>query len=470
MDNIDDTTNKNRLVSREEKYKGRSGDYVLKKLESTEVDTSTNPVLRERQKDWRDNTDQHRFKKNPDSFTSNDNRNINRFENFEVQGNKPPTVSSKQIYTDVDGEQYYVPVTRTKNSATQHSKEKNIAVDYYFSRMSSGEWPFFEDDVSEVSSTNQKAKFKSSEITDHVGKHIFKTDTEGEHRVMQEKQFQIPLKLDNVLKIDLAMKDNKSKVIFRKVKNTIKKDVDILLNAHLNVLKDMVEYDNEGLLHFDWLGSTVDVQSALKKLISLANIMHVRDDVHRSDKELFRYVLFLFKSALKTLIEAEEFSATNDGIHKTYQRLSKRKTLMPIINTKQFEAWREVKKYMREMRNLNIDIYDYLLNQFEYFLIDLSDSLTELHETIKEIAVVTKFKRQRWYQDLKDLYLSPMNKKVSLYLLLHLASSRLFGLIEESAKNGVEENLIDYVRTHKVEVERTREGICLCVKAAEGNK
>lgn len=68
---------------------------------------------------------------------------------------------------------------------------------------------------------------------------------------------------------------------------------------------------------------------------------------------------------------------------------------------------------------------------------------------------------------MKHLYLSPVNKDISLSLLLHLAASKLFSVIEDGARKGLEDNFIIFVQNHRAEVERTREDFIFVLRLLE---
>lgn len=141
--------------------------------------------------------------------------------------------------------------------------DKNIAVDYYFSRMNSEEQP-----LSDSNDTYKPIPDKRPTTVDKSN--LKNTRTLDKEKVIDEKRIQIPLNPDNILKIDLAVKDgNNVNIIFRNVKKPEPDKFEMYLNSYVNVMKDMVEHDNNGLRQYQWLGSTVDVQSAIDKLLQL---------------------------------------------------------------------------------------------------------------------------------------------------------------------------------------------------------
>lgn len=81
-----------------------------------------------------------------------------------------------------------------------------------------------------------------------------------------------------------------------------------------------------------------------------------------------------------------------------------------------------------------------------------------MHEAITNIAKITSFKKQNWFENIKELYLTTDEKHLR-EILLHLSFSRLVDLIEKSCENGLEKDFIQYMKSHKLESKRTLEEI-----------
>ncbi|CAK1593581.1 unnamed protein product [Parnassius mnemosyne] len=344
--------------------------------------------------------------------------------------------------------------TKFDRSYTHDPKKIDIAADYYYSRMNKDE-PLIYHTKPKIFLGDKNAvktdKGSKSEI-----KPAFKNI-----KVLQEKRLIIPFRNDSMLKIDLDMTEgNKMNIIFREVKRSERNKFRAYLSACLNVLKDMIEHDNKGLLVYDWLSSTVDIQSAIRKLFDLTNNLQKRRDVHYSDVELIKYIMYLFKSSNTRHEEdkRELIYKTRSGNHLEKHTV-KRKTPLPKNYHKKcgekiekpLQLW--IKQYKTKRTPL---VENNVLLEFEDFLTDLQESLYELHEAIKQIATVTKFNKQAWFNDLKVLHLLPVSRSKTLGLLLHLVTTKLFRLIEESAKSGLEENFVSYVQNHQAEVENTK--------------
>ncbi|CAG4955834.1 unnamed protein product [Parnassius apollo] len=258
-------------------------------------------------------------------------------------------------------------------------KENNVAVDYYFSRMNEEE-PLLHNIKPNIYLGDGKNTLKIEKRSKNEMKPVFKNI-----KVLEEKRLQMPFKSDNMLKIDLAMTDGKNmNIIFRKVKRPERNEFRAYLYACLNVLKDMIEHNNKGLLGYNWLGSTVDLQSAIWKLLDLTNNLKEPSDVHYSDVELFKYIVYLFKSSNTRLEEAKrELSYKTRSGNQIEKRTVKRKMLLPRNGNKKvgekidkpLERWLQLYKNIRHSNSIiEIDV----LLEFEDFLTDLQESLYEV--------------------------------------------------------------------------------------------
>ncbi|KPJ10629.1 hypothetical protein RR48_04574 [Papilio machaon] len=339
--------------------------------------------------------------------------------------------------------------------------DKNIAVDYYFSRMNSEEQPLSDSNETyykpipdnRIPPTDDKSKLKNIRTLKKV--------KDKKVKIIKEKRIQIPLNPDNILKIDVSVKDgNNVNVIFRNVKKPEHDKFEVYLNSYMNVMKDMIEHDNKGLQQYHWLGSTVDIQSAIDKLLQLTEALQINEELHYSDFELIKYILFVYQTSNKIIKDDAEpdiqrSQNKQDEIVKSSLRAVSNRVGGNIDQS--VKTLRKIYEDIKEIQEMSVTMSGTALEEFENFLLDLQSSLNKLHEAVKEIATITTFKKQNWFHDLKHLYLLPVEREVSLNLLLHLATSKLFGVIEDGAKNGIEDNFIIFVQNHREEVERTRE-------------
>ncbi|KAJ0170363.1 hypothetical protein K1T71_014291 [Dendrolimus kikuchii] len=231
--------------------------------------------------------------------------------------------------------------------------------------------------------------------------------------------------------------------------------------VYVEVLGDMIRTHDEALVQYDWLGSTVDIQAGLDKLLGLTMNLRNGENIHNSDLELLKYVLNLFKS-IKEETKVEKSTLLRSVLPRNNKRLKhnllKKKGLLE-------RAW----LYKRTLQNIG-DFYNKLrdeivLDDFENFLKRLEDSLYDLHTAIKHVASITKYKKQKWYEDLKDLYLK--GKKEYLEVVLHLSTSRLLSLIEESAQNGLEEDHKEYIKNNEEAYRNTKREFEFVLKILE---
>ncbi|XP_045508412.1 uncharacterized protein LOC123704157 [Colias croceus] len=229
-------------------------------------------------------------------------------------------------------------------------------------------------------------------------------------------------------------------------------------DVYVNVLRDMIEMDNEALIKYDWLRSAVDIRTALSKLKNLTKKLKNNDHIHPNDLELLKYVIYLYKSAN----ESHQLTLSVELLKTITQlRKNKKKSVMPQIKKKQkfrsaIKLWRDFRTFLRSLINGERDKRD-TVGQFERFLTDLEDHLYGLHNAIKSIASITKFKKQNWYADLKEIYLKNATKRELLEVILHLGLSRLLALIEDSSESGLEENFSNFVYNNGKEVNVTRQ-------------
>lgn len=91
----------------------------------------------------------------------------------------------------------------------------------------------------------------------------------------------------------------------------------------------------------------------------------------------------------------------------------------------------------------------------------------QLHDAIKHIAIITEYKNQNWFKDLKDLYLGKGNHKNLAQVLLHLGLSKLLDSIEDSSAHGVEDNFRSFVKKNREDVKKSKEECLLVLKILE---
>ncbi|KAL0809521.1 hypothetical protein ABMA28_011058 [Loxostege sticticalis] len=233
---------------------------------------------------------------------------------------------------------------------------------------------------------------------------------------------------------------------------------------YVNVLQDMVKMENRALEKFDWLGSTVDILGAVRKLKYLTEHMQVRQVLDPVDIQLLNYVLYLFKIS-KSSLEGSSKEDTTLKNPKELQRgrLPRNKHRKKVYLSKSMlnRLWFNSRHGTPELSSSEKGSEEL---EFLAFLDDLKNSLhgvsiveNSLHNSLKHIAIVTQYNNQQWFSNLKLLYLKNPEQKVLLEVLLHIFTSRLLELIEKSAKNGLEDGYLVYVEKEEKEVERTKE-------------
>ncbi|XP_030019540.2 uncharacterized protein LOC115439719 [Manduca sexta] len=218
------------------------------------------------------------------------------------------------------------------------------------------------------------------------------------------------------------------------------------LSIYLEVLDEILKTDIKPFIQYDWLGTTVEIQSALSRLIDLTEAVQNKIVIHPADLGLLKYVVYLFQTA-KTMIYLKTKQDERDKLRMgvILPRNRKRKPMF----LKEKGLLNRVWLFKRE--NM---IANGVLNEFNRFLHDTRVALFDLHDAIKHISLITKYTDQAWFENLQRIYMKN-DRKHLLELTLHLTATRLYGLIEESAVNGVEINTVDYIRNNDKHVERS---------------
>jgi hypothetical protein len=88
----------------------------------------------------------------------------------------------------------------------------------------------------------------------------------------------------------------------------------------------------------------------------------------------------------------------------------------------------------------------------------------QLHNALTHIATITKYNRQRWLKNLKELYIKNCGNKQVLDVILHISTARLLDLIEESARKGLQDSYQRYIEDNQKEVERSKDELIFLYK------
>ncbi|KAJ8707268.1 hypothetical protein PYW08_011402 [Mythimna loreyi] len=268
-----------------------------------------------------------------------------------------------------------------------------------------------------------------------------------ERKHKSEKKLKKASKHNIENKTDSPMKTTGNPEVIDLKVNVRRNDV-VEVSVYLQVLSDMVTLDNKALVQYDWLGTTVDIQASLQKLFELTSLVVNEDEVHPADMEILKYVLFLHKLASE-IIEANDFGTQlRNKLATPRSKKKQKKARLQEENELINKVWLYLRKEVPEIDEQGA------LKQLNAFLMDVEDSLYDLHDAIKNIAKITKYKSQHWYQNLKDLYIDTDEKRL-LELLLHMSSLRLFSLIEQSAKEGLEDDYIQYMKQNRKHCKQT---------------
>ncbi|XP_048002130.1 uncharacterized protein LOC125238748 isoform X2 [Leguminivora glycinivorella] len=223
------------------------------------------------------------------------------------------------------------------------------------------------------------------------------------------------------------------------------------LETHINSLKKLVNRNDASLLNYDWLGTTVLIRAGLEKLQNMTERKLKGKRLHPLDAKLLEFVIDLYETAKKTIaLQTKEYQSRrraklNGDRRKKVSVLPKTKKGKKI-NTLQ-RMYVELNK-ARAVSRSRSDVED-----FKEALDCLNMCLNDLHTAIKQISTITTYKEQRWFQNIKQLYLE--TDKEYLEVFLHLVMARLMSLIEERAKKMTEDdNLMrDKAAVDRIEVE-----------------
>ncbi|VVC89424.1 unnamed protein product [Leptidea sinapis] len=217
------------------------------------------------------------------------------------------------------------------------------------------------------------------------------------------------------------------------------------MDTMVTVMRDMIQMDNAVLERYDWLGTAVDVRTALAKLNDLTLQLKNNERIDRNDFELYKYFIYLYKSSKEVFHKSalRNTKQSKNSIHVKRKHVKSR--WMPKILKKKkhrsaIKAWKEIATFLRNMTKINNNKSE-LLSQLQSFLDEINFQL-------------------------RDLYLNSASKQQILQLILHLGMSNLLGLVERSSKNGVEDSFLEYVREerNKEEVNTAKEGFLFVLR------
>ncbi|CAG9794147.1 unnamed protein product [Diatraea saccharalis] len=322
--------------------------------------------------------------------------------------------------------------------------DEDIAVDYYFG--------YHDNYARSKENLKEKVKALRNTNTDDID-NIPENTEEGKNNVAKHGTVKDILSidptnaflyLDDLLKYDIPLARSN--------------DDDDDLKPYMEIIKEMIDEDSKALIQYDWLGTTIDIRTALNKLIALTIALKSGDKLDPRDMQLINYVKYLFTTS-KSSIDQEHYLRDEKKTNHTKQKVSalprnkyRKKEYLKVKGLLD-RAWLYIRGRLKDEKSNN----ETSLREFQGFLFDIWHGLHDLHDALTNIAAIITYGNQRWYQHLKDLYLKDAQKKQILEVLLHMVTVRVMDLIETAAKNGLEDNFALYIENHEEEVLRTKE-------------
>lgn len=118
-------------------------------------------------------------------------------------------------------------------------------------------------DKFEENSTKTPEEYKL--IANYILRHVKKNLTQTEYDMM--KKIADLVRDDEILKLYFTLQEIEREEAKKQVERT--SEIRNELNAFEEVLGDMIKENNKALANYDWLGTAVDLQSAIKKMFDM---------------------------------------------------------------------------------------------------------------------------------------------------------------------------------------------------------
>ncbi|XP_061726839.1 probable serine/threonine-protein kinase DDB_G0283337 isoform X2 [Cydia pomonella] len=255
----------------------------------------------------------------------------------------------------------------------------------------------------------------------------------------------------------------------QKIGKSASKIKDDYLEIHINILKNLIDRNDLGLEKYDWLGTTVFIRAGLEKIQEITEKRLQGKKLHHLDQKLLEFVMELYKSA-KEIVEsqANEQQLSLTQRKKVSSKISKPKKGKKLNRFHRRLLYSESIGGVNKVRTVASSKSD--VEDFKESLDCLEMCLNDLHTAIKQISLITTYKKQHWFKNIKQLYLQSANEKEYLELFLHLVMARLMDLIDARAKkmNTEDDNFLkrDKVAVDRIEVEFVL-AMKICIKIAE---
>ncbi|XP_050359026.1 uncharacterized protein LOC126779175 isoform X2 [Nymphalis io] len=318
---------------------------------------------------------------------------------------------------------------KKKENVLKNHPEEDIGIDYYYDRVSSKE------------ESENPVRGNISKVKKLQNKDVIRNLPPGLN-ISNQKQT-LGLSSDEFLnKLNDIIADDKKFSSF--------------FDAMLNVTADNIRFNNEALEHYDWLKTSVNIQSAVRKLLTLAESLQNGEDVHPKDLELLKYSIYQFKSSQMMLRDGLR------GLSRNVKMRKQKKGILPKNNRNRnrikqpLKLWKDFAKYLRIVNYDGSEQKLTLLYDFEDFLQNLLFYLNEFHDAVKHVAMVTRFRDQKWFNDLKQIFFRNATKKQLGQVVLHLCLANLLDRVEEDAINGSDDNFREFVENNSEAVKSTK--------------
>lgn len=197
----------------------------------------------------------------------------------------PPNYTAPQPF------QYKKEVLRSNSKAkTHHSKQtsdKNIAMDYFFGRMKENvdtetrtKEMLFSQNSNKYSNKFNDNKTDRKIFPQFHENHWYSKVTPAYNKDLGSPRYRPKLRakkkkdtdFETIRQVLSMVDENDLLITLDKLLNlnlTVRTDDEVDLEPYVSVLKDLVRNDAEALKQYDWLSTTVDIQSALVKLMDM---------------------------------------------------------------------------------------------------------------------------------------------------------------------------------------------------------
>ncbi|XP_063370724.1 putative uncharacterized protein DDB_G0282133 [Cydia amplana] len=230
---------------------------------------------------------------------------------------------------------------------------------------------------------------------------------------------------------------------------------DDYLEIHINNLKDLIDRNDLGLEKYDWLGTTVLIRAGLEKIQDITERKLHGRKLHDLDQKLLKFAMELYETAKKVMelqANAQNLSRRQGKKVSSQTRMLKKRKDLDIFKAL---LGADLSQILESISKINAE-------EFKEFLDCLDMCLNDFHFAIKQVSLISTYKKQRWFQNIKRLYLQSADDKEYLELFLHLVMARLMDLIDARFKKMISED--DFLKRDKVAMDRIEVEFVLAIK------